>query len=497
MLPPDTSFLSFLATFFIIALIYLLTINHTSARRHRRPPGPPGWPLVGNILDVRSMPHQGMYNLKSRYGPVIWLRLGAQNAVVIQSAAAAAELFKKHDLPFADRRVPNSLTACGYNVGSLANARYGSYWRTMRRLCTAELTVQKRINGSTSLRHKCLENMIRWIKEDAASGSGEIQLDQYLCLMSFNFVSSFMLSMEIMDMKSDTGKEFYEAVNLFMEWNGRPNLVDAFPFLKPFDPQGIRRNTEKHLGHLLELVSRFVQDRVRQRKQGGRLENSDFLDALLEYSGEGADYLTDKNIKIIILEMFLAGTETTGSTIQWAMAELLKNPNSLSKLKAELNQITRPVEEKDLGDLKYLQAVVKEVMRLHPSLPLLMPRNATEDTEFMGYVIPKDTIVLVNAWGIHRDPDSWEEPLSFRPERFEKSNVDYKGQCFELIPFGSGRRLCIGIVLGERMVSLSVARLVQEFQWELPAGKSAADLDMREMMGISLRKLEPLKAIPK
>lgn len=203
---------------------------------------------------------------------------------------------------------------------------------------------------------------------------------------------------------------------------------------------------------------------------------------------------------VIMQEMFFGGTETTSNTTAWAMAELLRNPDSMNKLREEIDKIVGPsraVEEDDLNELKYLQAVVKETMRLRPALPLLLPRKAREDTEFMGYNIPKGTTVIVNAWAIHRDPDSWEDPFSFKPERFLNSSIDLKGQNYELIPFGSGRRSCVGMLMGDKMVTLTLARLIQSFDWELPANISPENLDMREMIGTSLRMLTPLKVVPK
>lgn len=197
--------------------------------------------------------------------------------------------------------------------------------------------------------------------------------------------------------------------------------------------------------------------------------------------------------------MFMAGTETTSATINWAVAELLRKPESLTKLRDEIDHLVGPsrsVEEDDINRLPYLQAVVKETMRLHPSLPLLLPRNATQDIEYKEYHIPKDTMVFFNVWAIHRDPDSWEDPLSFKPERFIDSNNDSHGRHFELLPFGAGRRICIGLLLGEIMVSITLAKLVQTFDWKLAANASADTLDMQEKMGISLRKLVPLEVIP-
>ncbi|XP_057785736.1 iridoid oxidase-like [Salvia miltiorrhiza] len=486
---------------FLVALLFWFKLKNRSSKL-RLPPGPPGWPIIGNIFDLGTQPHRDFHILQSRYGPVLWLKLGNLNTVVVQSAAAAAELFKRNDLAFADRKTPDSMTACDYINGSLAQAPYNEYWRILRRLSSSELMVQKRINSSAQQRKKCIDKMIQWIREDA-SEFGEIQLDRYLLIMSFNLVSNFMLTRDIMDFKSEMGNEFLEAMHNFISWQGKPNVVDAFEFLKWLDPQGIRRRTKTHLEQLLKMVSVVVKERIQERNLQKGNGTRDFLDALLDYEGDGkgsVEKLSEKNINIIILEMFFGGTETTSNTTVWAMAELLRSPDSMRKLKAEIDRVVGPsraVEEDDLNELTYLQAVAEETMRLHPPLPMLLPRKAREDTKFMGYNIPKDTTLIVNAWAIHRDPDSWDDPLSFKPERFLNSSIDHKGQHYEMIPFGSGRRSCVGMLMGERMVSLTLARLIQSFDWELPANISPETLDMREMTGLSLRMITPLKAVPR
>ncbi|EEF33755.1 conserved hypothetical protein [Ricinus communis] len=182
------------------------------------------------------------------------------------------------------------------------------------------------------------------------------------------------------------------------------------------------------------------------------------------------------------------------------MAELFRSTESMRRVKEELNQVIGPerkVVESDINQLPYLQAVIKEAMRLHPVIPLLVPRNTMEDTTFMGYFIPKDTQIFVNAWAIGRDPDAWEDPLSFKPERFLDSNIDYKGQNFELLPFGSGRRICVGIPLAHRILHPALASLLHCFDWELGSNSTPETIDMKERLGISVRKLVPMKAIPK
>lgn len=181
------------------------------------------------------------------------------------------------------------------------------------------------------------------------------------------------------------------------------------------------------------------------------------------------------------------------------MTELLRNPKILQKARQELFTVIgaeRPIQESDMNKLPYLQAIVKETLRLHPATPLLIPHKAKDDAKVFGYVVPKDTWIMVNVWAIARDPNNWADPLEFRPERFVGLSIDYNGSNFEYIPFGSGRRICPGMPLARRMVPLMLGSLVQAFSWRLPRGISPEELDMEELFGASLKKAVPLCAIP-
>ncbi|XP_038685664.1 iridoid oxidase-like [Tripterygium wilfordii] len=490
------------STILIPAAAAALILFH---RRKSRPPGPPGWPIFGNIFDLGSVPHRTLYNLRLKYGPVIWLKLGSMNTMVVQSAAAAAELFKNHDQAFCDRKCFVALTAHNYNQGSLGVCQFGPHWRLLRRLCTMELLGTKRINETAHLRRKCVDNLIRNIEEDAAAArargeTGEVNLAHSLFLMSFNLIGNLVLSRDLFSSSSKGGHDFFVAMNAFMECAVKPNLSDFLPFLKRLDPQGIMKNMEQHLGRAVNMVERFVEERMEEYKSGRENKKQDFLDVLLENGGDGKDKISGHSLVILVLEMFFAGSETTSSVVEWAMTHLLCKPESMKRVKTEVLQVVGPnrkVEEKDMDELPYLQAVIKETLRLHPAIPLLIPRSCREDTSYMGYQIPKDTAVFVNAWAIGRDPDCWEDPLCFKPERFLGSKIDYKGQNFELIPFGSGRRICVGMSLAQQEIQLALASLLHCFDWELGTNLSPESVDMSEWSGLAARKFIPLKLIPK
>lgn len=190
--------------------------------------------------------------------------------------------------------------------------------------------------------------------------------------------------------------------------------------------------------------------------------------------------------------MLVAGTDTSAVTIEWVMSELLNHPEVLNKAKEEIEtQIgkNKLIDEQDLPKLSYLQNIISETLRLHPTVPLLLPHYSSENCTIGGFNVPKDTIILTNVWAIHRDPTIWNDALSFKPERFEK-----EGEVNKLIAFGLGRRACPGLSLAQRTVGLTVGLLVQCFEWKR---ESEEKVDMMEDKGATMPKRIPFKAMCK
>lgn len=196
--------------------------------------------------------------------------------------------------------------------------------------------------------------------------------------------------------------------------------------------------------------------------------------------------------------MFSAGTETTSSTIDWAMAELMRNPDVLAKAQQEVRESLKGklrVVESDMQGLKYLKLVIKETLRLHPPIPLL-PRACRGECKVNGYTIPIKSKVMINIWSMGRDPDYWNQPETFQPERFEESSIDFMGNNFEYIPFGAGRRICPGIGFGLANVEYQLGQLLYHFDWEIPSGMSRDDIDMTETEGIAVSRKNALFLVP-
>ncbi|CAI9110097.1 OLC1v1010063C1 [Oldenlandia corymbosa var. corymbosa] len=353
-----------------------------------------------------------------------------------------------------------------------------------------------RLDANQKLRSKKVQDLIGYCKISCESGEA-VDIRRAGFTTSLNTLSNIFFSEDLTHPSADSAREFEAIMSDFAADAGGPNLVDYFPILRKFDPQGVRRRMTVHFRKMLDIFHALVNQRLKNRKSGGN--TMDVLDGLIALSEEHPEDIDVDLIQRLFLDLLAAGTDTTSSTLEWAMAELLKNPRILQRVQAELAEVVgrgKPIEETDVPRLPYLQCVVKETLRLHPAVPLLLPRTVELDVELFGYIVPKGSIVLVNAWAIATDETLWEEPLLFKPERFTKSKLDVKGQDFELIPFGAGRRICPGMSLALRTIPLVLGSMVNMFDWKLEGGIAPEEFDMGENFHVTMHKAEPLRATP-
>ncbi|KAL0390168.1 UNVERIFIED_CONTAM: Licodione synthase [Sesamum calycinum] len=268
---------------------------------------------------------------------------------------------------------------------------------------------------------------------------------------------------------------------------GEFDVSDIIWFCKNLDLQGIRRRSEDIQRRYDALLEKIITDREQARRiRGGGGEARDFLDMLLDVmeSGKTEVKFTREHLKALILDFFTAGTDTTAIATEWTIAELISNPNVLKRAQEEIDKVVGPnrlLQESDAPNLPYLQAVIKETFRLHPPLPMLS-RKSVSDCVVGGYKIQAKSLLFVNLWSMGRNPKYWESPMEFRPERFlEKENcaIDIKGQNFELLPFGTGRRGCPGMLLAIQELISIIGTMVQCFDWKLPNGSGPVDMTER------------------
>ncbi|KAK9983673.1 hypothetical protein SO802_033198 [Lithocarpus litseifolius] len=460
----------FCLTWLLIQALHV--ISRSKAIPKRLPPGPKPFSLIGNLLELGDKPHKSLAKLSEVHGPIMSLKLGQVTTVVISSADMAKEVLQIHDQHLSNRTIPDALRAHRHDEFSLPWIPVSTRWRNLRRICMEQIFSNKTLDANQAIRHMKVQDLLADTHQSSLNGEA-VDVGRAAFKTTLNLLSTTIFSVDLADPNSDTAREYKEIVWNVMKEIGRPNLADYFPVLKKVDPQRVRHRLAVHFGKILELFDRMVSQRLHLREVCGSKTNKDVLDTLLNISEENSEEMDKTKIERLFLDLFVAGTDTTSATLEWAMAELLHNPEALSTAKAELEQVIgkgNSVQESDIPRLPYLQAIVKETLRLHPAVPFLLPRKAQVDVEISGYIIPKGAQVLVNAWAIGRDRRSWDNAKSFMPERFLGSEIDVKGLNFELIPFGGGRRTCPGLLLAIRMLHLMLGSLVQAFNWKLEDG---------------------------
>ncbi|KAK9987080.1 hypothetical protein SO802_032031 [Lithocarpus litseifolius] len=460
------------------------------------PPGPNGLPIIGNLHQLGPRPHETLSAMAKEFGPLMTLKFGSVTTIVASSAETTKEILHTHDQTFANRPVPDSVATQPHPEGTLAWVPGDHRWRNRRRICSTQMFTSQRLDLLQHFRHKKVHQLIAHINKYKGS---PVDIGSLAFATTLNLISNTIFSVDIVDPDFESAQEFKELVWRIMMDAGKPNVSDYFPMLKRFDLQGVRRHVQVSYKRMHEIFDDIIATRLKHRETDKTTRHGDFLDVLLDQMQEdGSDFSID-TIKPLILDLFIAGSDTSGLTTEWAMAELLRKPKTLQKARDEVLQVIGThgeIKESDIDRFPYIQAVVKETLRLHPPAPLLLPYIAGNDVEVSGYTIYKGNQVLVNAWSIGRNPKYWIDPLSFEPERFVGSNLDFKGRDFEYIPFGAGRRICPGLPLAQRMVILMLGSILHSFNWKLPEGITPENLDMSEQFGITLKKANSLCAVP-
>ncbi|TXG52096.1 hypothetical protein EZV62_021265 [Acer yangbiense] len=495
-----------IVTFLLISLpIFLLFLlqNHSTKNRRllRLPPGPKGLPLIGNLHQFdHSNPPRYLWKLSTQYGPLVYLRLGSSlQTLIVSSAKMAKEVYKIHDLEFSGRPFLIGQQKLSYNGLDLAFSPYNANWRELRKICVMHLFNSNRVQQFRPAREEEVSRMIEKISKSSYDDHDCKQQPIDLGVMMLSFTSSFICRIAFGKRYEDEGSEirrFHAMLSEAQFMLGSFFFSDLFPFMGWLDKL---TGMVRRLKNSFEELETFYQELINEHLDPNRSKTEheeDIIDVLLQLrkeSGFKFDISLD-HIKGVLMNVFVGGTDASVATVVWAMTYLMKNPNYMKKAQEEIRHIMGNkdfVNEDDIQNLPYLKAVVKETMRLQPAAPL-SPRSTTEKCNLEGYEIPAKTLVFVNAFAIGRDPEAWENAEEFNPDRFIGSCIDLKGQNFELVPFGGGRRSCPGIYMGIAMVELALANLLHKFDWELPAGMKKEDLDFEVLPGITMHKKNTL-----
>ncbi|KAI8537503.1 hypothetical protein RHMOL_Rhmol09G0028500 [Rhododendron molle] len=469
------------------------------------PPGPRGLPIVGYLPFARTNLHQQFTELAQQYGPIYKLWFGEKLCVVLNSPSLAKEVVRDQDTVFSDRDSPIAALAATYGGFDIAWAPYGSYWRNMRKVFVREMLSNTSLEDTYRLQRDEVKKTIRDLHGKIGT---TVEVSEITFLTVLNVVMSMLWGSTIDSQRAESiGPKFRVVILKIMELIGKPNVSDFFPILARFDVQGVERETKRLMQWVERIFDPILESRMKmsmeERKQEDGLKRKgkkDFMQVLLEFKEqEDAPIpITLQQIKAMLMNILVGATDTTATIVEWVMAELLHKPEVMKKVQKELSDIVglnNVVEEFHMPKLHYLAAVLKETHRLHPAGPLLIPKRPMQSSIVGGYTVPKDTRVFLNVWAMHRDPEVWNDPSEFKPERFlsDSSKWDYSGNNFQFLPFGSGRRMGAGIPLAEKLVMHVVASLLHSFNWKLPEGE---ELDLSEQFGMVLKKSTPLIAIP-
>ncbi|KAF0930555.1 hypothetical protein E2562_033473 [Oryza meyeriana var. granulata] len=497
----EISPLLLLTTLVLSVIVCYVLFSRSGKARAPLPPGPRGWPVLGNLPQLGGKTHQMLHEMTKVYGPLIRLRFGSSDVVVAGSASVAAQFLRTHDANFSSRPRSSGGEHMAYNGRDVVFGPYGRRWRAMRKVCAVNLFSASALDDLRAFREREAALMVRSLAEvSAAPGSPAVVLGKEVNVCTTNALSRAAVGRRVFGGSAgEAAREFNEIVLEVMQVGGVLNVGDFVPALRWLDPQGVVARFKKVHRRFDDMMNAIIADRRAGVKPAGE-EGKDLLGLLLATEEEK---ITDTEIKALILNLFVAGTDTTSTVTEWTVAELIRHPDILKQAQEELDAVVgrdRLFSESDLPNLTFFHAVIKETFRLHPSTPLSLPRMASEECEVAGYRIPMGAELLVNVWGIARDPALWPNPLEFRPTRFLQggthADVDVKGNDFRLIPFGAGRRICAGLSWGLRMVTMAAATLVHAFDWQLPAGLTPDKLNMDEAFTLLLQRAEPLVLHP-
>ncbi|KAL9345926.1 hypothetical protein Peur_060779 [Populus x canadensis] len=490
----------FLTILLVISILWTWTkLIKSNKSSSNPPPGPWKLPFIGNLHQlVHPLPHHRLRDLAKKFGPVMQLQVGEVSTVIISSSEAAKEVMKTQEINFVERPHLLAASVLFYNRKDIAFAPYGEYWRQLRKISILELLSAKRVRSFKSIREEEVSNFIASIYSKEGS---PINLSRMIFSLENGITARTSIGKQC---KNHEG--FLPIVGELGEALAGFHMIDIFPSSKfLYMVSRVRSRLERMHREADEILESIISERRANSASAskmGKNEEDDLLGVLLNLQDHGnlEFQLTTSTIKAIILEMFSGGGDTSSTALEWAMSELIKNPRVMEKAQKEVRQVfndlgTTP-DEASLHDLKFLKLIIKETLRLHPSAPLI-PRECGKSCNVInGYDIHVKSKVLINVWAIGRDPNYWNEPERFYPERFINVSTDFKGTDFEFIPFGAGKRMCPGMLFATANIEFALAQMLYHFDWKPADGLEPENLDMTESFGGAVKRKRDLNLIP-
>ncbi|KAL8544463.1 hypothetical protein ACS0TY_004860 [Phlomoides rotata] len=491
-------FLLLLITLSLVWIIKKWVFQNPSKSNKKLPPSPPKLPILGNLHQLKKLTHRSFQSLGTKHGSIMLLHFGKRPVIVIQSADAATEILKTHDLIFATKPESKTQRRLLYDMRNFSVSPYGEHWRKSKSICVLQLLSSKRVQSFRSIRVEETGLLMEKI-ESFSSSCSPVNLSELFFLLTNDVICRSAFGRKYSG--GEDGKKFFMLVKEIIYLLACFNVGEFIPSLAWINRvTGFDYRVDKVAKEFDDFLEKIIHEHQGNARAEGESREINFVDILLNKYEDNIS-IDRVSIKAILLDMLLGGTDTAVTTLEWVMTELLRNPMMMKKLQSEVKGIMNGKQEdimdEDLEKMQYLKAVVKETLRHHTPIPFLV-REAREDAKIMGYDIAAGTFVIINTWAIGRDLASWDEPDKFQPERFLSCSTDFKGLDFEFIPFGAGRRRCPGISFAMASVELVLANLVHKFEWGLPNGMKWEDLDCEEDPGATIhRRKNPLLAVPK
>ncbi|CAI0429028.1 unnamed protein product [Linum tenue] len=361
----------------------------------------------------------------------------------------------------------------------MTHAPYGDHWRNLRRIGAVEIFSAHRLAASLPIRRDEVRRLVAKLARRSDGGAAVVDMKSAFQELTFDTMMRMVAGKRFYS-DDEEARGFREVIKEVVARGGASNRADFGAVLRWIDGGKLERTARELAGRTDSFLQKLIEERRRNT----------MIDHLLAMQESEPEYYSDQIIKGLVMVMLLAGTDTLSVTLEWALANLLNHPNILLKAREEIDKQIgqeRLIDEPDISNLTYLQNIIVETLRLYPAGPLLVPHASSEDCVVGGYHVPRDTILLVNAWAIHRDPNLWDDPTSFIPERYENEGKE----SYKMIPFGLGRRSCPGVGLAHRFMGLTLGILIQCFEWE----RVSEEVDMTEGKGATMPREKPLEAI--